>query len=142
MNPGMMPPPRVQATLQTAAARRPGDFRIQYAAGVRMVRTDPEGSAGYFRAALALRPDDLAVINGLAHALHSARTAEEAAQHYLRAIQLDPTFALPWRDAGLVLVEVRQVNHAAKALERYLQLAPDAPEAPKIRDFLQSIRVQ
>jgi predicted Zn-dependent protease len=71
-----------------------------------------------------------------------AANAQAALDAFGTAIQLDPTFALPWRDAGLVLYEARQVNHAAKAFERYLQLAPNAPEAPQIQAFLQSIRVQ
>jgi len=66
--------------------------------------------------------------------------AQQALDAFGNALQLDPTFALPWRDAGLVLYEVRQVNHAAKAFDRYLQLAPDAAEAPQIKAFLQSIR--
>jgi predicted Zn-dependent protease len=69
------------------------------------------------------------------------QNAEQVLEAFGNAIQLNPTFAPPWRDAGLVLYELRQVNHAAKAFERYLQLAPDAPEGPKIRAFLQSIRV-
>jgi predicted Zn-dependent protease len=68
--------------------------------------------------------------------------AQAALDEFGTAIQLDPNFALPWRDAGVILYEARQVNHAAKAFDRYLQLAPDAPEAPQIRAFLQSIRVQ
>ena len=67
--------------------------------------------------------------------------AQQALDAFGNAVQLDPNFALPWRDADLVLYEVRQVNHAAKAFERYLQLAPDAPEAAQIKAFLQSIRV-
>jgi predicted Zn-dependent protease len=55
------------------------------------------------------------------------KNAQQVLDAFGNAIQLAPTFALPWRDAGLVLYELRQVNHAAKAFERYLQLAPDAP---------------
>ena len=67
--------------------------------------------------------------------------AQQALDAFGNAIQLNPTFALPWRDAGVVLYEARQVNQAARAFERYLQLAPDAPEAPQIRALLQSLRV-
>lgn len=70
-----------------------------------------------------------------------AQNAQQVLDAFGTAIQLDPEFAPAWRDAGMVLYEVRQVNHAAKAFERYLQLVPDAPEAPQIKAFLQSIRV-
>ena len=35
---------------------------------------------------------------------------------------------------------MRDVNRAAKAFERYLQLAPDAPDAAKIRAFVNAVR--
>jgi predicted Zn-dependent protease len=71
-----------------------------------------------------------------------AKEAERVLEAYGNAIQLDPTLAEPWRDAGLVFYELRDVNRAAKAFERYLQLAPDAPEAPKVRAFLNAMRGQ
>jgi regulator of sirC expression with transglutaminase-like and TPR domain len=70
-----------------------------------------------------------------------AKNAEQVLEAFGVAIRLDPTMAAPWRDAGLVFYELRDVNRAAKAFERYLQLAPDAPEAPKIKAFLNSIQV-
>jgi beta-barrel assembly-enhancing protease len=70
-----------------------------------------------------------------------AQNAERVLEEYAAAVQLDPNLAAPWRDIGVVFYELRDVNRAAKAFERYLQLAPDAPEAPKIRAFLGAIRV-
>ena len=71
-----------------------------------------------------------------------AQNAEQVLEAFGTAIQLEPTFAPPWRDAGVVFYELRDVNRAAKAFERYLQLAPDAPEAPKIKAFLNAVRQQ
>jgi regulator of sirC expression with transglutaminase-like and TPR domain len=69
-----------------------------------------------------------------------AKNAEQVLEAFGSAIQLDPKLAEPWRDAGLVFYELRDVNRAAKAFERYLQLAPDAPEGPKIRAFLNAMQ--
>jgi predicted Zn-dependent protease len=71
-----------------------------------------------------------------------AQNAEQVLEAFGNAIQLDPTFAAPWRDAGMVFYELRDASRAAKAFERYLQLAPDAPEGQKIRAFLNSMRQQ
>ena len=68
------------------------------------------------------------------------RNAEQVLEAFANAIQLDPKFAAPWQGAGLVLYELRDVNRAAAAFERYLQLAPDAPDAPKIRAFVNAVR--
>ncbi|HET7294401.1 MAG TPA: tetratricopeptide repeat protein [Vicinamibacteria bacterium] len=71
-----------------------------------------------------------------------AQNAERVLEEYAAAVQLDPTLAAPWRDIGVVFYELRDVNRAARAFERYLELAPDAPEAPKIRAFLNMVRGQ
>ena len=68
------------------------------------------------------------------------QNAEQVLEAFANAIQLDPKFAAPWHDAGIVFYEVRDVNRAAQAFERYLQLAPDAPDAPKIRAFVNAVR--
>jgi regulator of sirC expression with transglutaminase-like and TPR domain len=74
-------------------------------------------------------------------AQRGAQNAERVLEEYAAAVQLDPNLAAPRRDIGPVFYELRDVSRAAQAFERYLQLAPDAPEAPKIRAFLNAIRV-
>jgi TolA-binding protein len=70
------------------------------------------------------------------------KNAQRALDEFGAAIQLDPKMAAPWRDAGVVFYEMRDVNKAAQAFDRYLQLAPDAPEAPQIRAFLNVVKNQ
>jgi predicted Zn-dependent protease len=71
-----------------------------------------------------------------------AKNAEQVLESFAAAIQLDPNLPGPWHDAGVVFYELRDVNRAAKAFERYLQLAPDAPDAAKIKMFLNAVRQQ
>jgi regulator of sirC expression with transglutaminase-like and TPR domain len=70
------------------------------------------------------------------------KNAEQVLDAFATAIQLDPKLPGPWHDAGVVLYELRDVNRAAKAFDRYLQLAPDAPDAPKIKAFINAVRQQ
>jgi predicted Zn-dependent protease len=69
-----------------------------------------------------------------------AQNAEQVLESFSNAIQLDPKMPGPWHDAGIVFYELRDVNRAAKAFERYLQLEPNAPDAPKINAFLKAVR--
>lgn len=90
-------------------------------------------------AAVERNPNDAKAHYNLGRVLWAqggAQNAERVLEAFGDAIQLDPTLAAPWRDAGLVFYELRDVNRAAKAFERYLQLAPDAPEGSKIKAFL------
>ncbi len=80
------------AVLRAAVARYPDDFRIQYAAGIRTLRTDAAEAVGYFRAATGLRKDNLAAVNGLGFALHVSEKPKEAAPYFLRTIEIDPGF--------------------------------------------------
>src|SRR5262249_17488574 len=52
-----------------------------------------------------------------------AQNAQGVLEEYVAAVQLDPNMAAPWRDIGVVFYELRDVNRAAKAFERYLELA-------------------
>jgi regulator of sirC expression with transglutaminase-like and TPR domain len=70
------------------------------------------------------------------------QNAQRAMDEFATAVQLDPKMAAPWRDAGVILYEMRDVNRAAQAFEKYLQLAPDAPEAPQIKAFLNMVKNQ
>jgi regulator of sirC expression with transglutaminase-like and TPR domain len=96
-------------------------------------------------AAVERNPNDASAHYNLGRVMWAqggARNAESVLEAYSSAIQLNPTLAGPWRDAGLVFYELRDMNRAAQAFERYLQLAPDAPEAPKIKAFLNAMRGQ
>jgi hypothetical protein len=53
-----------------------------------------------------------------------------------RVIQASPSFAPPWRVIGLIYEKSGDRASARNAFEKYLQLAPGAPDAPGIRDRL------
>jgi len=56
-----------------------------------------------------------------------------------RVTQANPTFAPPWRVIGLIYEKSGDKGSARTAFERYLQLAPGAPDAPGIRERLDAL---
>jgi tetratricopeptide (TPR) repeat protein len=70
------------------------------------------------------------------------KNAQPVLEAYVAATQADPTMAAPWRDIGVVFYELRDVNRAGQAFQKYLELAPNAPEAPQIRAFLDVLKNQ
>jgi regulator of sirC expression with transglutaminase-like and TPR domain len=52
---------------------------------------------------------------------------------YRRALAANPGFAIAWRGVGLVHERLGETRAATAAFQRYLQLAPDARDAPTIR---------
>jgi predicted Zn-dependent protease len=96
-------------------------------------------------AAVERNPNDAKARYNLGRVLWAqggVQNAERVLEELSAAAQLDPTFAAPWRDIGIVFYELRDGNRAVQALEQYLQLAPDAPEGPKIRAFVNAMREQ
>jgi len=57
------------------------------------MKSDPKEAAGYYRAALALRPDTPVVLYSLGNALRAQGRPEEAKAEHEKAIALDPQLA-------------------------------------------------
>jgi predicted Zn-dependent protease len=102
-------------------------------------------AARALQSAVARNPEDAAAHYNLGRVLWAqggVQNAEAALEHFAAAVQADPRQAAPWRDIAVVFYELRDGNRCAQALENYLQLAPDAPDAPKIRAFVAALRNQ
>ena len=56
--------------------------------------------------------------------------------HFKRAIGVSPGFAMAWRGVGMVHERLGDSRSATTAFQRYLQLAPNASDAAKIRGKL------
>jgi predicted Zn-dependent protease len=92
---------------------------------------------------LQRNPNDAAAHHQMAKVLWmqgGEQNAQQVLQHMAAAIQLQPAEPAPWRDIGLVLASMGDANRAAQAFDQYLQLAPNAPEAPKLREFVAAVR--
>jgi tetratricopeptide (TPR) repeat protein len=128
---GQAADPRVWAVLQTAAARHPDDFRVQYAAGVAGVRTAArfETAVGHLRAAVALRPDNMAAVFTLGSALYPAGRLDEGAGYLLRAVELDPGFVAAYIGLADAIKNNADRAPAVAHFERAVGRAPDSAMA-------------
>jgi predicted Zn-dependent protease len=96
---------------------------------------------------LAITPDDAVaeLYYGDLYRLQSQRSrdvadradkARRARERYERAARLDPSFADPFRQLGFLYYQQKETARARAAFQSYLALKPDAPDAPRIKDFL------
>ena len=75
-----------------------------------------------------------------ARALYDAHDDPEAALREVeRVLEADPAHARGHHLKGLVLLELRRTDEARQALERYLELAPDAWDAEDVRALLEDL---
>ncbi len=63
-----------------------------------------------------------------------------AAQAFEQSAALNPTFAYAYYYAGNSWSRVRQVDRVAVNFERFLQLAPNAPERPAVMSIMRTVR--
>ncbi len=61
---------------------------------------------------------------------------DQALESFNEALELAPTFPQTWQAKGMALWSARRRDEARAALEEYLKLAPDAKDAPTLRQML------
>jgi predicted Zn-dependent protease len=102
-------------------------------------------AARALQSAVSRNPQDAVAHYNLGRVLWAqggAQNAQQVLEHYVTAVQADPAMAAPWRDIGVVFYELRDMKRAGLAFEKYLELAPNSPEAPQIRAFLEVLKEQ
>lgn len=62
-----------------------------------------------------------------------------AAEYYGKAVAMDPELASAYRGLGLSLVKTGRVTEGRRALEKYIQINPDAPDASMIKLTISSL---
>jgi beta-barrel assembly-enhancing protease len=66
----------------------------------------------------------------------AADWARQAIDRYEGAARLDPAFADPFRQLGLLYYQQQEIARARAAFEQYLTLKPDAPDAERVAAYL------
>jgi predicted Zn-dependent protease len=61
---------------------------------------------------------------------------QKALQRYEEATAFDPTLPDPYRQLGLLYYQQRNTVKAKEAFQRYLALAPSAPDARRVKEYL------
>jgi tetratricopeptide (TPR) repeat protein len=100
--------------------------------------------------ALAVRPEDARahLYVGDLHRLRAQRArgaaerdelARRALAAYERCAGLDPDIVDVARQVGLLYYQQGRVEQAREAFARYLGRSPDAPDAPRVREYLAAL---
>jgi Tfp pilus assembly protein PilF len=93
-----------------------------------------------YRQALAARPESVALRNNLAESYRAAGQAENARREFEAILKTQPGYAPA--HYGLALLFDDQLRNPSLAVEhyrRYLALAPEAPDAERVRAWLRRI---
>ncbi len=114
-------------TLRKAQQRHPGDLGINTLLASVLSSTDSpdEDAIGFYRAALAIRPRNPVLHNGLGNVLDERGKPDEAAAEYRCAIDLDPKYVPAHDNLGLVLAKQGKLDEATAEYRRAIDLDPE-----------------
>lgn len=107
-------------------------YRFNYARALGLMGRWDEAIASY-REAQQLFPDDYVTTFNLALTLHRKGDDAAAVEEYRKAIVLDPSDASFRMALATSYERLQNKAEAAAAYGEYLRLAPDAPDADKVR---------
>jgi cytochrome c-type biogenesis protein CcmH/NrfG len=94
-----------------------------------------------YQKALALDPKNVDLRVDMGTCYRNSGRPDLAMKEYRKAIEINPNHANAHRNLAVVLADDMKDNaQAAKEFAKYLQLAPNAPDAEKIRDLVQRLR--
>jgi tetratricopeptide (TPR) repeat protein len=138
VNPGEHPPELLTAlgkvlglgaeavpSLEAAQRHYPTDFWINYWLAFSLWRADrPADAVGYYRAALAVRPEATAAYNNLGLALRSMGRSKEAIVAYEQALALDPRHLPAHNNLAVALLALGRAEEALASSQRALALDP------------------
>jgi len=133
-------PKRALDVLREGQRRFPSDFWITFRLGKAYQLADPPAipeALRYYAAALALRPDSLAVRNNLALVLYAENRLAEAEAEFREALRLRPDYALARTNLGLLLHRRQRDAEAGNDLPEAVRLKAEAE-----KEFGEAIRAK
>ncbi len=100
----------------------------------------PEAVTAYNKA-LALDPRNVNVRVDMGTCLKNSGKPQEAVEEYKKAIKINPNHVNAHRNMAVVLAfDLHNKKEAIAEFEKYLQLAPNAPDAAEIRQQVQQLK--
>ncbi len=113
------------AFLRRVQAAHPADFWANLIAGNAMLQSAPQEAAGFYRAALASRPQPPVGYCAVGDTLRLQQLPDQAIDYYQKALLIDPSYARAHSDLGAVLQDQGQLDDAIEHFRKALQLDPD-----------------
>jgi tetratricopeptide (TPR) repeat protein len=115
---------KAEVWLREAQALHPGDFWLNFQLGSALQWAKPGEAAGYFRTALAVRPQSTAAWTNLGSALNSQKDYQGAEVAARKALEINQQLAKPWDNLGSALDGQGNLKGAEAAHRKALAIDP------------------
>jgi serine/threonine-protein kinase len=111
--------------LKRVQEEHPADFWANIALGDAVLWAAPVEAAGYYRAALASRPEAAVAYTALGDCLRNQKRYEEARGYYQDALKFDPNYARGQTSLGNLFKDLKQFDEAIACYRKALLLDPN-----------------
>ena len=125
--------------LRRVQTAHPADFWANLIAGNAMLQSAPHEATGFYRAALASRPQAPVGYCAVGDTLRLQHLPDQAIDYYQKALLIDPSYARAYSNLGAVLQDQGQLDDAIDHFRKALQLDPDYAWAH--RNFASALRM-
>jgi serine/threonine-protein kinase len=113
------------AFLKRVQKDHPADFWANIILGDALFRAAPVEAAGYYRAALASRPEAAVAYTALGDSFRIQKRLDEAIGYYRQALNIDPNYARGQTNLGNFLKDAGQLDEAIACYRKALQIDPN-----------------
>jgi serine/threonine-protein kinase len=110
--------------LKRVQTGHPADFWANLILGDALLATAPGEAGGYYRAALASRPDAAVAYTALGDVLRAQNLRDEALEYYRRAVEIDPQYARGHTNLGNLLNDMDRMDQAVACYRKALEVDP------------------
>ena len=140
--PPVMISPQQVDSLRSLAKMNPGKADGWIALGNALMDTQQFGEAvDAYQKALAIEPKNVDVRVDMGTCLRGIGKPEAAVVEFRKAIKIAPRHLNAHRNLGVVLgFDLNDREAAIKELKTFLELAPNAPDAPQVRDAIAQLQ--
>jgi eukaryotic-like serine/threonine-protein kinase len=113
------------AFLRRVQKEHPANFQANMDLGDALFRAAPVEAAGYYRAALASRPEAAVAYTALADSLRFQNKRDEAIGFYRQALKIDPNYARGQTNLANFLKDGGQIEEAIECYRKALKIDPN-----------------
>lgn len=100
---------------------------------------DYASAQDYFRLSLEIHPKDEVLAYNVGEIYFSNGKVDDAIQYFNLAIQIKPDWGEPYLKLGYVFLNKGDFEKAKENLKKYLEIAPNAPNAEEVKKLIQSL---
>ncbi|MBS3819966.1 tetratricopeptide repeat protein [bacterium] len=93
----------------------------------------------YFAQALEISPEDEISAYNVGEVYFSNQKIDQAIKYFKMAIQIKKDWPKPYRKLGYAYLNKGEYDKALEYFRKFLEMAPDSPQAPQVKNIIETI---